>query len=437
MTERLLTEPRIILKYLFQIFYPVDSIFSLEHDINISTSLFYPWVTLPAILINMAIIAGAVILYKKMPLFSFAILFFYVNHIVESTFIPLELIFEHRNYLPTLFLFVPISYGFILLLNTLKRSNRVIYQITFVSITFLIFTLCLGTYTRNQVWATEKRLWEDALLKYPGLSRPYQKIAEYYKSKGYDDLAFTLYEKALPLYHPVPKESRYVCFNNMGNIYVAKGKFWKALDLYRKALPLNNAQNTLNVKYFDDNVSSILYNMAYAYLKADEWKESEMLCDQLIQLDPQNSKVLELKGFILIEQGRPDEAIPYLESAMVLSPNSINILLYTVYAFMQTGEFKRSLSILQKAYALYPNDMVLLFCIVENCTKSNEHTLSGKYTEILFNQFTLTELKQGIDDFKKNDEPTRLSLPIDNVSKVISDYLILKSKKFAVYHFSK
>ena len=429
LAERLLTEPRIILKYIFQIFYPVSSIYSIEHDVSISTSLLTPWTTIPAILINVAIIAGAIIQYKKMPLLSFAILFFYVNHIVESTVIPLELIFEHRNYLPTLFLFVPISYGIIFILNNYKRSNSVICQITFAAVTFLIFTLCICTFTRNRVWATEKGLWEDVLLKYPGLSRPYQKIAEYYKSKGYDDLAFKLYEKALPLKHQRLKESRYVCYNNMGNIYVAKGEYWKALDLYRKAIPLNNDQNTLNLKYYDDNVSSVLYNMAYAYLKADEWKESEILCDRLIQLDSQYGKALELKGFILIEQGRIEESMPYLERAMSISPTSINVLLYTGYAFMQNSEFNRSLIILQKAHTLYPNDMVLLFCIVENCSKSNEHSLAEKYTEILFNQFTLTELKQGVDDFKRNDDPARLSMPVDGVSKAIADYLIKKSKK--------
>ena len=44
--ERLLTEPRIIIYYISQIFYPMATRLSLVHDINISTSLLKPWTTI-------------------------------------------------------------------------------------------------------------------------------------------------------------------------------------------------------------------------------------------------------------------------------------------------------------------------------------------------------------------------------------------------------
>ena len=47
--ERLLSEPRIVLGYLSQIFYPLPERFSIAHDVTVSTSLLHPWTTLLAI----------------------------------------------------------------------------------------------------------------------------------------------------------------------------------------------------------------------------------------------------------------------------------------------------------------------------------------------------------------------------------------------------
>ena len=49
--QRLLTESRIIIFYLSQIFYAVPTRLSIAHDVTISTSLWYPWTTLPSILL--------------------------------------------------------------------------------------------------------------------------------------------------------------------------------------------------------------------------------------------------------------------------------------------------------------------------------------------------------------------------------------------------
>ena len=49
--ERLFSEPRIVLFYISQIFYPLPERLSIVHDIIISKSLLSPWTTLPAILI--------------------------------------------------------------------------------------------------------------------------------------------------------------------------------------------------------------------------------------------------------------------------------------------------------------------------------------------------------------------------------------------------
>jgi hypothetical protein len=81
----------------------------LLHDIDISRGLLDPWTTLAAILGIILILGFAVAKARRFPLLSFAILFFFMNHLIEGTVIPLELIYEHRNYIPSMFFFVPIG----------------------------------------------------------------------------------------------------------------------------------------------------------------------------------------------------------------------------------------------------------------------------------------------------------------------------------------
>ena len=63
--ERLLTEPRILLFYISQIFYPLPARLSITHDIVVSTSLLSPWTTLPAILTILLLMGIAVWQTKK------------------------------------------------------------------------------------------------------------------------------------------------------------------------------------------------------------------------------------------------------------------------------------------------------------------------------------------------------------------------------------
>ena len=106
--QRLMTQPRALVYYLSQIFYPVPTRLSVEHEIMISTSLLNPWTTLPAFGLILGLIGFGLWKMQKMPVLSFAILFFFLNHSIESSVLDLELVFEHRNYLPSFFLFFPV-----------------------------------------------------------------------------------------------------------------------------------------------------------------------------------------------------------------------------------------------------------------------------------------------------------------------------------------
>lgn len=101
--ERLLTESRVIWAYLSWIAFPILGSFALFHDdIVVSTSITDPWSTLPAIIGLLGLAFWSILNSRRFPLAAFGIVWFLIGHSLESTFIPLEMVHEHRNYLPLL-----------------------------------------------------------------------------------------------------------------------------------------------------------------------------------------------------------------------------------------------------------------------------------------------------------------------------------------------
>lgn len=99
--QRLLTEGRVLWHYLAWIVYPRLSSLGLFHDdIPLSRGLFNPLTTAAAGAAHAAMLAAAVLARRRAPLFTLGVLFFYAGHVMESTFLPLEITYEHRNYLP-------------------------------------------------------------------------------------------------------------------------------------------------------------------------------------------------------------------------------------------------------------------------------------------------------------------------------------------------
>jgi protein O-mannosyl-transferase len=119
LTERLLTELRVVWCYAKWIILPDNQSLGLFHDdIAISHGLFDETLPILAGLAHFSVIAGLILLWfkSKLPLFIFGCAFFYSTQLMESTILPLELVHEHRNYLSSfglLFALFSICFGLI------------------------------------------------------------------------------------------------------------------------------------------------------------------------------------------------------------------------------------------------------------------------------------------------------------------------------------
>ena len=179
LSERLMTEGRIIWDYISKLLLPRMQSSGLYYDnYNFSTSLITPATTLPALIGIAGLVFAALKFRSTFPTISCAVLFFLCGHLIESTFIPLELYFEHRNYLPSLLLFLPLaacSYE-------LYKHNR---KMLFYSITIIMLGL-LSTlsYARANLWGNIERLALVWVAENPGSLRTQQQVSIMYSNKG-------------------------------------------------------------------------------------------------------------------------------------------------------------------------------------------------------------------------------------------------------------
>jgi hypothetical protein len=99
LAERLLTEPRVLVDYVAWTVLPLPKSFSLyRDDFAISHGLADPWTTLPAILALLAMGSAAIWLRHRRPLIAIGLGWFLAAHVLTATIVPLELVYEHRNY---------------------------------------------------------------------------------------------------------------------------------------------------------------------------------------------------------------------------------------------------------------------------------------------------------------------------------------------------
>jgi len=99
LSTRLLSESRVIVDYIAWTLVPTPNALSFYHDdFSISAGLLAPWTTLASIVFIAAVIALMLWLRPRRPLAALGISLFLGCHLLTSTVLPLELIYEHRNY---------------------------------------------------------------------------------------------------------------------------------------------------------------------------------------------------------------------------------------------------------------------------------------------------------------------------------------------------
>ncbi|MCL5023596.1 MAG: tetratricopeptide repeat protein [Nitrospirae bacterium] len=376
--DYLMTEMRVIVDYLRLLFLPIGQ--NLDYDYRVYHSFFTPPVFLSFLLLLSIFGSAVYLLYKtrgagSIPphpplskggteggadpispsLFSiryprlaaFGILWFFLALSVESSLIPIvDVIFEHRLYLPSVGAFIAISSALYAALPALRRrlpgADKAVLALALAAVA----ALAAATYARNRVWQDPVTLWEDVVRKAPGNARAHNNLGFLYNARGMNDRAAEELLTALRLrpdyadaqinlgivYNAEgmtdPAIEHFMIalrlkpddpdvHNNLGIALVSKGMIDEAMWHYRTALKLKpdypEAYNNMGVAYaskdmFDEAEGYFVraislkrdyieahYNLGLVYLKRKDLRNAEAEYMRLIGIDRKAAgKFLEL-----------------------------------------------------------------------------------------------------------------------------------------------
>ena len=345
--ERLLTEQRVVLLYISLLLYPLSTRFSIDHPLEISRSLLDPPSTALSIVAILTILAAALLLARKQPLITFSLLFFFINHIVESTILPMELVFEHRNYIPSMFFFVPVVMGIMKFLIISSRPMRV-FLLT--SVGLVIVVLGYATFTRNLVWNNERSLWTDCLQKYPSSFRARHNLGRDYSLSGDAERAYEEYALALesPFISSSPKEAGITYFN-MGLLAHERGDLEKAYTLYEKATGIDPCCPGAG-----NNMAGILLGRSLSNASA-----ALDLLDRAIHCGHESETILAWsnKSILLWKLGRHQEALAAAHKAFEMNPGSPLNLLRLGYMLKEKGDYRTASIHFRRILTINPRDI--------------------------------------------------------------------------------
>lgn len=156
--ERVLTQFRVVLSYLYSWFVPSSSGGHIFYDdLVTSRSLFSPFTTFISAVVVVGLITLSVLKRRTWPIAAFVILFYFASLAIESTTIGLEMKFDHRIYLGSAFLFLPIILWVSQNLRPLLKVGLSTVVIVVMAGLTLSASSLWGDYQKlTMVWATQK-----------------------------------------------------------------------------------------------------------------------------------------------------------------------------------------------------------------------------------------------------------------------------------------
>jgi len=342
--ERILTELRVVVYYVTLLLFPKPSRLNLDYDFPISHSLLSPPTTLMSLVGIAAFLALAIYLARRHRLISFAILWFFGNLVIESSVIGLEIIFEHRLYLPSMFV------GLVAVVLIYRHIGLEWLRLSLVCA--MVLVLSTWTYQRNSVWSNEEELWRDCVEKSPSKCRPYVGLGIALYKEGRLDEAAAYHTKALQINASAP-----MAHSNLGAVYLKQGKFKEAVRHLSQALELmpgyDDARKNLDIalrRIGRPGGQAQEYNRRAIGL-AGQGRIDEAIAQlsKALEIDPGFAEAHYNMGNAMTAKGRLDEAVSHFSKAVKLKPGYAEAHNNMGIALARQGKLDKAISSFSEA----------------------------------------------------------------------------------------
>lgn len=352
LSQRLLTQFRVVILYVTLLVLPLPSRMNLDWDFEKSLGVFSPPTTFISILLVCGILIWAVAAARRHRLYSFCVFWFFGNLVIESSFLPLEMVFEHRAYLPSMAFFLAAAFFL------LKRVKPLSLAATVLALACALFSA--GTINRNRVWADNLTLWRDVVKKSPNKARGHFNLAGVLIARGMPEEALAYCQRGIEL----DPNSALGYFNLALALENPRIKRYdEALAYYRKALEIKPAYSLALA-----NMAHIMVRKGRAALKNNDretaladFSQALSLVQSAVDIEPDNPSIWLNAGRSLYMMGNPKASIPYFERALALDPGFAKAHNNIGIAYSDLGDLARASRHLEASLALFPDDSVTMF----------------------------------------------------------------------------
>jgi Flp pilus assembly protein TadD len=315
LTQRVLTEFRVVFFYISLLIFPHPSRLNLDHDFPISYSLIDPITTLLSMGTIMGLIGLSLYMAKKERLISFCILWFLGNLVIESSVIGLEIVFEHRTYLPSML---------VSLMAVVLVYQRIKPKWLMAAVLCAVVMVCsVWAYERNSVWSDHLTLFSDVVEKSPNKVRPHYNLGNELAKRGRLEEAINHYFEALRI-EPDDAEVH----DNLGIALGRQGRLEEAISHCSKAVQIR------------PNHANSHYNLGLALALQGRQEEAMRCFSRAVRIRPDCAEAHLNLGAILASQGKLDQAINHFSEVLRIRPDLVEAKHYLRQALKEAGKLE-------------------------------------------------------------------------------------------------
>jgi tetratricopeptide (TPR) repeat protein len=353
MIERLLTQPRVLFMYVSLLAVPMTTRMTIIHDVAISHSMFDPWSTSAAIGGWAVVVILMVLWCRRYPLVSFCILFFLLNHLIESSIFNLELAYEHRNYIPSMTIFMPVAVA-ACRTAVYFHYSRILRSAVWLTVACTLVSFGYTTFAYNRIFGSELSLWHHAVLRAPRLSLSHNNLGNIYWNMGLRELAYREFKRAYELnrYFNLPHKA--LVYHNLG-LYTA----YQDHD-YRRAL-----NYFLLAKKWMPGNPQIWYQTARMRTAMEDYATASAELTEAMAYWPKDADLHYLSGLVAVRQGHCTEAIAAARQALSYDPDHLDALPVLAQGYRCMGRLGLSVEKWKVFLAREPKNLFGILALIE------------------------------------------------------------------------
>ena len=320
------TQWNVIWIYLRLFFLPIG--LKLEYAYPIVQKVFSAQ-NLIALVGLLGVAAWGVKSFKKSTPITYGVFWFFTALIVESTFIPLDPIFEHRMYLPIIGLIV---ISLTVLEKLFSKNWSGVIAVTIVCI------LSTASWARNDLWRQPVDFLKDNAIKTPHSEGVLIALGGVYIKEN------RLLDAEKALLKAVKLNPNYFrTYINLSQLYIKVPDYQKAMSYTHRGLLLAPG----NIK--------LLQNLSFIYTQTRQPQKAISAANSVISREPDNAAAHALMGINYSQLQNIPSADFHLRKAIQLDPDDETAHFELGYLLYQQGRYHEAKSFFRQGVQSNPN----------------------------------------------------------------------------------